>query len=212
MMGYGSAMKRRMKSEERRAAIVAVAARLFAEKGFRGTTTRELASILNVTEPVLYRHFRTKRDLYHAIIDAKAREGADAIAKLENWVDADDTAFLTRLGEHVLKHFEHDRNFVRLLLFSALEGDELAHRFYDRQITPLYRMLAAFIKRRTGSGLFRDANVAIAARAFIGMVSYHGLASSLFRDRALPSDRRKLAAEMAAIFLDGLRAVPPNAH
>ena len=64
-------MKTRMRGEERYAAIVRCAIRLFAEKGFRGATTRELASALGVTEPVLYRHFPTKRDLYNAIIEAK---------------------------------------------------------------------------------------------------------------------------------------------
>ncbi len=68
-------MKVRMKSEERRAAIVRSAIHLFAEKGFRGTTTRELAAAAGITEPVLYQHFRAKSDLYSAIIEAKAGGG-----------------------------------------------------------------------------------------------------------------------------------------
>ena len=67
--------KPRMSSEERRAAIIHAACRLFAEKGFRGTTTRELAAAVGVTEPVLYEHFRTKRDLYSAIIGEKSKDG-----------------------------------------------------------------------------------------------------------------------------------------
>ena len=70
--------KPRMSSEERRAAIVHAACRLFAERGFRGTTTRELAAAVGVTEPVLYEHFRTKRDLYSAIIGEKAKAGITA--------------------------------------------------------------------------------------------------------------------------------------
>ena len=67
-------MRVRMKSAERRDAIVRSAIHLFAEKGFRGATTRELAAAAGVTEPVLYQHFRTKSDLYSAIIEAKAVE------------------------------------------------------------------------------------------------------------------------------------------
>src|SRR5437764_12689967 len=72
----------RMKSEERRAGIIAAAVRLFAEKGFRGTTTRELASAIGVTEPVLYQHFGTKRDLYAAIIEEKTRASSKGVAEL----------------------------------------------------------------------------------------------------------------------------------
>ena len=76
--------KPRMSSEERRAAIVHAACRLFAERGFRGTTTRELAAAVGVTEPVLYEHFRTKRDLYSAIIGEKAKAGITALAALRD--------------------------------------------------------------------------------------------------------------------------------
>ena len=65
-----------MKGNDRRAAIVSAAISLFSEKGFSGTTTRELAARVHVTEPVLYQHFRAKRDLYRAIIEFKSAEGA----------------------------------------------------------------------------------------------------------------------------------------
>ena len=55
--------KPRLTSEERRASIVEAACKLFADKGFRGTTTRELAAAVGVSEPILYEHFKTTRDL-----------------------------------------------------------------------------------------------------------------------------------------------------
>src|SRR5574341_482023 len=86
--GAGS---RRMPGEERRAAIAAAAVRLFAERGFRGATTRELAAAAGVTEPVLYQHFKTKRDLYGAIIESKSREGGQKVlARLEPYLNTCD--------------------------------------------------------------------------------------------------------------------------
>ena len=97
-------MKTRMRGEERYAAIVRSAIRLFAEKGFRGATTRELASALGVTEPVLYRHFPTKRDLYNAIIEAKAEQASERVHTLRRYAEAgDDKTFFTRLGELILE-------------------------------------------------------------------------------------------------------------
>ena len=54
----------KLSKADRRKAIVETAANLFAEVGFRGGTTRELAKRVGVTEPVLYEHFQTKSDLY----------------------------------------------------------------------------------------------------------------------------------------------------
>ena len=44
-------------AEERRAALLETACRLFSEGSYRGTTTAEIARAAGVTEPVLYRHF-----------------------------------------------------------------------------------------------------------------------------------------------------------
>lgn len=60
----------RLPAEERRAALLETACRLFSEGSYRGTTTAEIAREAGVTEPVLYRHFDSKRDLYLASLEA----------------------------------------------------------------------------------------------------------------------------------------------
>ena len=62
----------RMAAEKRRQQIIDVAIQLFSQKGFRGTTTKEIALAAGVNEAIIFRHFATKRDLYSAIIDQKA--------------------------------------------------------------------------------------------------------------------------------------------
>src|SRR2546421_4278336 len=115
-------MRIRMKSEERRAAIVREAIRLFADSGFRGTTTRKLAGALGVTEPVLYQHFPSKSDLYRAIIEAKAAEVHPQARPLRELArGSDDRAFFGALGELILRRYEEDPELSRLLFFSALE-------------------------------------------------------------------------------------------
>src|SRR4051812_12565940 len=57
----------KLTSEERRAAIVHAVRRVFAEKGFHGTTTRELAEAAGVSEALLFKHFPTKEALYSAM-------------------------------------------------------------------------------------------------------------------------------------------------
>ena len=112
-----------MKSGERREAIIAAAVRLFSEKGFRGATTRELAAALEVTEPVIYQHFETKRDLYRAIIETKARErqqDSEYWHEMEN--PAGDREFFGAVARLLLQRVERDPSYLRLLLFSALEG------------------------------------------------------------------------------------------
>src|ERR671933_1039454 len=66
----------RMAGDERRLQIARVAMRLFSERGFRGTTTKEIAQAAGVSEAIIFRHFATKEELYTAIIDYKGCGGA----------------------------------------------------------------------------------------------------------------------------------------
>jgi TetR/AcrR family transcriptional regulator len=59
----------RLPADERRASLLDAACRLFAGRSYHGTTTADLARAAGVTEPVLYRHFPSKRALYLACMD-----------------------------------------------------------------------------------------------------------------------------------------------
>jgi AcrR family transcriptional regulator len=60
----------RLTGAERRAAVVETACRIFAKRSYHGSTTAQIARETGVTEPVLYRHFASKRALYLACLDA----------------------------------------------------------------------------------------------------------------------------------------------
>ena len=59
----------RLPAAKRREQLLDTAVTLFAERGFSGATTSELAKAAGVTEPIIYRHFRSKKDLFIAVIE-----------------------------------------------------------------------------------------------------------------------------------------------
>ena len=63
------ATRPRMTADERRHCVVGAACRVFSKSSYHGATTAEIARESGVTEPVLYRHFPSKRDLYLACLD-----------------------------------------------------------------------------------------------------------------------------------------------
>jgi AcrR family transcriptional regulator len=58
---------RKLSGDQRKASIVQAVRHLFANKGFKGTTTRAMAAAAGVSEALLYRHFPTKQALFAAI-------------------------------------------------------------------------------------------------------------------------------------------------
>jgi AcrR family transcriptional regulator len=195
-----------MTGDKRREAILDCAIRLFAAKGFRGTTTRELAAAAGVSEPVLYQHFHNKQAMYTAIIESKAREGHQRIAAIFDRYKAtrDDRAVLTDLANGILDRYERDPEYVRLLLYSALERHELAGEFFERQLVHLYDVLAGYLRARMRAGAFAAMDPNAAARLFLGMVNHHGLVRTLFKDTIVKTGRKNLVGAMVRTFLRGM--------
>ena len=78
-------VKQRLTAEARRQAVLDTAGRVFSRSSYRGATTAEIAREAGISEPILYRHFGSKRDLYLACLDeawASFRAGSErAIAE-----------------------------------------------------------------------------------------------------------------------------------
>jgi AcrR family transcriptional regulator len=64
-----AAVSTRLSAAERRSAIVDAALRVFSDGSYAGATTAEIAREAGVSEPLLYRHFSSKRELYFACLD-----------------------------------------------------------------------------------------------------------------------------------------------
>jgi len=64
--------RRRISGGERRESILALTSRAFAERGYDGVRTAELAKSAGVSEALIYQHFRTKAELYRAAVDRSA--------------------------------------------------------------------------------------------------------------------------------------------
>jgi AcrR family transcriptional regulator len=72
---------RRLPAAERRETIVRAALRVFSSTSYAGATTAEIAREAGVSEPVLYRHFASKRDLWVACLDVAWEETRRALAE-----------------------------------------------------------------------------------------------------------------------------------
>jgi AcrR family transcriptional regulator len=194
----------RLKASERRQAIIKEAIRLFSEKGFRGTTTRELAAAVGVSEPVIYQHFAAKKDLYAAIIESKYKEASEELDYCRNGAECDDRTAFQTLGGLIWRWYEDDRPLTRLLFFSALEGNELADMFFTRHAAGFLEAVSGYIRTRIEAGAFRPVDPETLAWSFIGMVAHYAQSVSVFRFDPTPRPREAVLEDMVDVFLRGV--------
>lgn len=67
------APRSRMTGVQRRAQLLDVSRKLFAEKGFDGTSVEEIAARAEVSKPVVYEHFGGKEGVYAVVVDREIR-------------------------------------------------------------------------------------------------------------------------------------------
>ncbi len=217
----------RMCADERRLQIAEVAMRLFSERGFRGTTTKEIAQAAGVSEAIIFRHFATKEELYTAIIDYKGCGGAGSAAVsgrpeqpavideirgcvAEALEAGDDLGVFEGVALHMLDHHQSDPEFLRLLMYIALENHSLGQVFWDKNVRVLYEFLGGYVRRRQREGAFRDVDPYAAVRVFLGSVIHHSLVNLLWdKDparRIFRVTNEEAARQFAEILLRGVAA------
>ena len=162
----------RLSAGERREQLIQVAVDLFSRKGFNGTTTREIAAAAGVTEAIIFRHFETKEQLYTAIIDQKVNSPitAEWIADLRTAMNRDDDeAVIRQLIRAIILTHKTDPKFERLMLYAALEGNEIA-LLYMRQMTgAIVDEFRNYFARRQDQGCLYPLGPEAALIAIVGM-------------------------------------------
>lgn len=200
-------MPLRLSALDRRRQIVRTASALFARRGYRGTTTREIAERAGINEALLFRHFPSKEKLYWTIIEEQC--GARGRRrKIKQILEAggSDLKVFSAIAREFLVRTARDTELTRLLWFTALENHTLSRRFFRTFVAVYYEALAEHIRRRARQGAFRNVDALLSARGFFGMVVYHFLVQELFGgEKYQKFDPEAVAGTLAGIWLSGMQ-------
>jgi AcrR family transcriptional regulator len=114
----------RLPADERRQAVLETACHMFCRSSYRGATTAEIAREVGVSEPVLYRHFASKRDLYLACIE-QAWQHVRAMWDEALAAEADPSKWIAAIGKAYLQAKKADKVFlIELWIQSLTEASE----------------------------------------------------------------------------------------
>jgi AcrR family transcriptional regulator len=151
---------RRISGEQRRESILKAARVVFAEHGFRGTTTRALAEAADVSEALLFQHFPTK-DAIYAAVQASFFQDLDSELQRRLLALEPSTEALVKLvfgfyGDLINPSHAAARAEVavlaRLMFRSLVEDGEFARSFIRRVPAPLIAKLDQCIQAAAAKG------------------------------------------------------------
>jgi AcrR family transcriptional regulator len=135
----------RLTAEERRADVIAAAAKEFAVRGYAGTSTQVIARRVGVSQPYLFQLFDTKKDLFLAAVSAcfaRTRAAFESSAAAVRDETTDPTAILHAMGLTYVDLLR-DRDMLRLQLhaYAACEDPDIQRVVRD-EWTALYDAVA----------------------------------------------------------------------
>jgi AcrR family transcriptional regulator len=139
--------RKRLPAGERRELILEAAGQLFGEHGYAHTTLDEVAAAAQVTKPVLYRHFDSKKALYLALLERHRADLPRFFERVPSDFDFERRveAILEAWFDYVAGH-----GYAWRMLFRDSGGDREIHAFRLATQDRAREVLAGFIRSQKG--------------------------------------------------------------
>ena len=189
----------RLPSAVRREEIVAVAVRLWAERGYHATSVSDLCDAIGIGKGALYHHISSKEEILFEI----HRRFADPILEFGTAVLASEGSAsdkLTRIGRGLLSLIAQYQDYVTI--FYRTMGSLSEERFQGVRAKrrEFESVIDQIIAEGIASGEFRDVPVHLTTLAFLGM---HNYSYTWYRSGGSLGDA-EIARHFADVFLVGL--------
>jgi AcrR family transcriptional regulator len=195
---------------ETRSRILKSAMRLFAKKGFDGTTTKELAEDAGVAEGTLFRHFTNKKAI---LIEVATQGWIDLLTDLlTEFSEMGSYKAVAEVMKHRMMHMRENVDLLRVCFIEVQFHEDLRDRIQQEVIEKMTDVAEAFFQTAMDQGIYRQINPRLVARVFLGMFTIASFSQNTIADPdASPEDLKAMAEGLADIFLNGVLAPPARA-
>jgi TetR/AcrR family transcriptional regulator len=201
----------RMPAAQRQHQLLEVALIAFSRRGFKGTTTKEIASAAGVAEAIIFQHFPSKEALYSAVLELHLETSDE-----QSWIQEvnacmarnDDEGLFRSFIRRVLESYRRDPRIHRVILFAALEGHEQGLARMHQQFAPVFKRFLEYIARRQREGVLTDCNPDAIMIGLVGIAQQYGLITQIFRAPAPNVSDEEMARLFTRILLHGVLETP----
>lgn len=165
MLNDQSVIKKRMpeprfqrRKDQRPAEITAAAVAEFAEKGYSATRVSDVARRAGISKGLMYLYFRTKEDLFKAVIRSFIEPRIDALKTRIEQPELSAEAFLRGPFLEFIRQLPHSpaRVLVRLMVAEGPKHPDLAAYYWKQVVSAGLEALRTLIQKGVDAGEFRD--------------------------------------------------------
>ena len=185
---------------EAEARILASATGMFANFGYNGVSTRDIATGAGVNEVTIYRHYARKRDLYVAVLDAELQQvklRGDLLSRIAEAQDA--RTAVARTFELIVATLSNRQDLLRLMQYCSLEMGEDIDPLLRKHLGELVEVIARYLEPWVSKGELRCASAKTLVLSLVAIILSHRSLHRLFAgDGSSPEALFKAYAELSA--------------
>jgi len=155
----------------KRQAILDAATRAFITHGYSGTSMEAIAEAAPVSKPTLYNHFKSKQDLFAAVIECRCEALLSTLSSVQAELN-DPVAGLSAIaGAFIdLVYADEALQLYRLIIAEQQQFPELGERIYRSGPEPVLRQMASYLAELNARGILKIADLETSSRLFLDML------------------------------------------
>jgi len=179
------------RKEDRPHEITAAAFDAFAENGYSATRVEEVAKRAGVSKGLMYLYFKTKEELFKAVIKSVVIRRVDALVEAVDTTELSSEAFIRGPLASFMKQVPGSpvAIVIRLLIAEGQRHPDLAAYYHEHVVAKGLATISAFIQRGIDRGEFRQSPVTDLPHLFLAPVMLSIIWRSLFSQQNLDTDK-----------------------
>ncbi|HEY8219247.1 MAG TPA: TetR/AcrR family transcriptional regulator [Methylobacter sp.] len=155
----------------KRQAILDAATRAFIAHGYSGASMETIAEAAPVSKPTLYNHFKSKQDLFAAVIECRCEAFLSAFSSVQ--IESNDpVAGLSAIADAFidLVYADEALQLYRLIIAEQQHFPELGKQIYRSGPEPVLRQMASYLAELNARGILKIADLEASSHLFLDML------------------------------------------
>lgn len=155
----------------KRQAILDAATCAFIAHGYSGASMEAIAEAAPVSKPTLYNHFKSKQDLFAAVIECRCEALLSTLSSVQAELNNPVAGLSAIAGAFIdLVYADEALQLYRLIISEQQQFPELGELIYRSGPEPVLRQMAAYLAELNARGILKIADLETSSHLFLDML------------------------------------------
>ncbi|MFN8575796.1 MAG: TetR/AcrR family transcriptional regulator [Candidatus Sericytochromatia bacterium] len=184
--------------------VLNAAEKIFGSKGYHGSTTKEIAEEAGVSEGIIFKYFKTKKELLVNLVVPIISK--TAVSLLVNNSDEDLEDFINKVFQDRIKFFKRVFPLMKIIFFENELDDSLRNKIFQELLSSVAKEIQNIYQKRIDSGELRNIDAFDMARTMMSLLIGLAIMNEISKGRLFePYKVEDFIPKSIDIFLRGIK-------